>query len=536
MAENLRQLLKTLQKEIKSGVVDKTMYTDILTVINLLGQKDVAYADKQAVKIYESINKINTSKKLLLYRAPRDFDSYLRYIEWNRDINKKFYQPRRKALRPVVDAMQALADDKLDLLTISLPPGVGKTTLALFFLCWLGGRNPEKPVLGVSYSNSLISGAYAECLRIMAPDGEYLWNDVFPDSPIVDTNAKDLLIDLGQKRRFKSLEFTSIGAGNAGRVRAEQLLYCDDLVDGIETAMNIEQLNKLYGKYQTDLLQRKIGTNPKELHIATRWSVHDVIGRLQNQHENDPRAKFIVVPALDENDKSNFDYKNAPGFSTAFYHKQRDSMDDLSWKALYMNEPIEREGLLYDINELQRYYELPTATPDAVIAVVDTKDRGDDYCVMVIAYQYGEKYYIEDCVMNNLTPDIYEPEIVDKLIKHKVNLCRFESNSAGGVIADNVQEKMKARGGKTHITKAYTTGTKETKIIVESSYVKEYFYFKDTSAYTQRSEYGIMMRFLCGYTLTGKNKHDDVPDTMAMLARFTKVLYMTTCDVVKRPF
>ena len=50
------------------------------------------------------------------------------------------------------------------------------------------------------------------------------------------------------------------------------------------------------------------------------------------------------MPALNENDESNFDYGNHVGFTTAFYHEQREIMDDASWRALFMNQPIEREG------------------------------------------------------------------------------------------------------------------------------------------------------------------------------------------------
>lgn len=75
-----------------------------------------------------------------------------------------------------MDALQELLDDKLDLLAISLPPGAGKTTLALFFLTMLGGKFPDEPILTGSHSNSFVRGAYDECLRIMDPQGEYLWH------------------------------------------------------------------------------------------------------------------------------------------------------------------------------------------------------------------------------------------------------------------------------------------------------------------------------------------------------------------------
>ena len=391
----------------------------------------------------EVLREVFSLHRKVVFKGGQDsFHLYLLAIEWNREPDKKFYLPRRKQLKEVVDSLQQLVDDELDLLTISLPPGVGKTTLAIFFLTWLAGKKPDQPMLTGSHSNSFVRGVYDECLRMLDPQGEYLWHEIFPGVSVSSTNAKDCRIDLGKPKRFETLEFTSIGTGNAGLYRAATLLYCDDLVSGIEVALSKERLDKLWQTYTTDLRQRKIGNVCKELHIATRWSVHDVIGRLEQEYGNSDRAKFIVIPALDGDDESNFDYAYGVGFTTEFYHEQRDIMDDASWRALYMNQPIEREGLLYDKDELRRYFELPEGEPDAIIGVCDTKDKGTDYAVLPVAYVYGQDYYIEECICDNNLPDIVDARLADILLRRKVKQCRFESNSAGGRVAQKIQEEV----------------------------------------------------------------------------------------------
>ena len=476
-------------------------------------------------------------KRVLLELAPYDFDSYLLYMEWDREPEKKFYPPRRKVLKQVVDALQELAEDKLDLLAISMPPGTGKTTLAIFFLTWLAGRNPNEPMLTASHSNSFVRGVYDECLRIFDGNGgEYLWSDVFPHVPIAGTNAKDCRIDLDKRQRFETLEFTSIGTGNAGLYRAASLLYCDDLVSGLEVALSKERLDKLWGTYTTDLRQRKIGDHCKELHIATRWSVHDVIGRLEENYGDGDRAKFIVLPAINEEGESNFNYDYGVGFTTEFYREQQETMDDVSWRALYMNEPIEREGLLYADDELRRFFDLPAEDPDGIIGVCDTKDRGSDYAFLPVAYIYGDNYYIMDCVCDNALPNIVDARLTEILVRNKVKMCRFESNSAGGRIAEKIHNEVKEKGGITNISTKYTTANKETKIIVNSAWVKEHCLFLDESQYKKNSDYGKMMNMLCSYTVAGKNKHDDVPDGMAMLAEFAQSLVTAKVEVFQRPW
>lgn len=477
--------------------------------------------------------------KTHLFDALVELDSFILYTEHNRPSDKQFYLPRRKQLKPLVDALQRLENRELEILGISLPPGVGKTTLAEFFLTWTGGRHPELPILVGSHSNAFLRGMYGEIGRMLDPLGDYCWKDVFPTLSIINTNAQDMMIDIGENKRhakrFATFEFSSIGSGNAGKVRAQNLLYCDDLVDGLESALSRDRMDKLYNLYATDLRQRKLG-DAVELHIATRWSVHDVLGRLEQFYEGNPKALFIKVPALDENDESNFQYPYGVGYSTETLHEQRDVMDDASWNALFMNEPYEREGQLYPESELRRYFELPDGDPDAIIAVCDTKDKGADYCVLPIAYQYGENFYIDGVVCDNSAPDVVETRLVMKLLEHNVQMAQFESNAAGGKVAEKVQKEIKAKNGRTKIVTKYTTSNKDTKIIVNSPWVKEHCLFKDSSVIKSDKEYSLFLRQLTGYTMAGKNKHDDVPDAMAQLALYIQTFGMNKVEVIKRFF
>lgn len=409
------------------------------------------------------------------------------------------------------------------------------STIAFFFLTWWGGNVPDKGILTVSHNASFIKGAYEQILKIVGKDSEYRFLKVFPNSPVVNTDAKNYMIDLENEQRFATFQFSTIGAGNAGRVRAQSLLYCDDLISGMEVALSEDRLQSLWSTYTGDLLQRKIG-RCKELHISTRWSLRDICGRLQERYGDDDRAEFIEVDCYDADGNSNFDYPYNLGYTTEALHRLEQDMDEATFSALYRNRPIEREGQLYADDELRRYFELPDGEPDAIIAVCDTKDKGKDFEFMPVAYQYGNDYYLEDCVCNDGKPEIVEAMLVNLLIAHKVQMCQFESNSAGGRIAEKIQSAVKERGGRTKITTKYTTANKETKIIVNSPWVKEHVLFKDKSVIGNNREYKRMMSFLTSYTLKGKNAHDDVPDGMAMLALYAQSLVNKNIEVFKRPF
>ena len=520
--------------------IEKAVLVDGEPVFDQDNFKDAAWYNSEIRRMAaEKIRKdgdpdmVELYKRSLLLDAKYNFDCYCRYIEFNRPIKKKFYEPRRKQLKPIADAMQQLADHELDLLAVSLPPGTGKTTLSIFFLSWIGGKNPELSVLGGSHSNSLLHGIFDELLRVLDKEGEYLYNDVFPLAPVVGNSTKELRIDLQTQKRFETFEFSSIGSGNAGKVRCSRLLYCDDLIDGIETAMSRDRLDKLWQQYYTDLRQRKIG-NCAELHVATRWSIWDPIGRLQQEYDGDKRAKFLVFPAMNKNDQSNFDYPYSLGFTTEMYKQQREIMDDASWRALYQNEPIERFGRLYDPEELRYYFALPEVEPDSILAICDTKEQGDDYLAMPVFYQYGQDYYLDAWVCDNGKVEMLLEKVVRTLVDRKVRVCRIESNRGGTLFAADVQKRLRELGGITTITTKWTQTNKEARIQTNSGFVKSHVLFRDNTV--QNKEYRLAMNQLIGYTMTGKNKHDDVADVLAMFVDMIASSDMNRAVVMHRPF
>ena len=479
--------------------------------------------------------------KTHLFDAPHFFDSFCIYIEKDRAPEKQFYMPRRKQLLRCVEGIQKLEEGKLHTLAISLAPGVGKTTLAEFGLAWTSGRNPFLGNLVGSHNNSFLEGVYGEMLRIFDPQGEYKWGDVFPGMGVINTNAKNLMIGIGYNKsddmRFKTLQMGgSLGSQLSGRVRASNWLYLDDPVDGIETAMSRERLDKLWQTVYTDFFQRAIGNRVKRLVIGTRWSLADPIGRLEEYYSGDPGAMFIREPVLDENDESRFDYPYGLGYTTEALHKQRDMMDSPSWESIYQQQPIEREGQLYAPEELRRYFDLPEKDPDAILAICDTKEQGADYCVCPIFYQYGSDFYMDAIICDNGKVEVVQERIAKILVDRKVKQCRIESNRGGTIFAQNVEKRVKELGGMTSIQTRWTQTNKETRIQTNSALVKEHVLFKDESLYAKDREYRDAMTQLTTYSMMGKNKNDDVPDALAMFVDWQMSDRANIATIIKRRF
>jgi hypothetical protein len=471
-------------------------------------------------------------------------DSYFRYIEKKREPKERFYMPRRKQFLKIglVDGLQGMLDDKYDMLLISLIPGAGKTSIEKFFLSGVIGWYPKDFNLFYSHSSDITRMFYDGELDIVKNLGEYCWHDIFPNLAVSGENAKMEQFNVGKYKPFPSVQCTSVGSKNAGKVRASKFLLVDDMIGGIEEALNRNILDKLWDKYAVDARQRKIqdtdGNNCKEIHIATRWSVHDVIGRIQKMYEGNDRVKTIAVPDIDpKTGKSNFDYEYS-GFTVEFFEDQQLLMDDVSYRCLYKQEPIEREGLLFPEEKTRRYLNLPHGAPEIITAQCDTKGKGTDYFVLPVLQKYGEDYYCVDCVCDNTADYELQYENASNIIvDNQVQECEFERNAGGDRVALEVNKRVEQKGWICNITDTPTETNKEARIYQCSSWILQHVIFKDSSLYTPKEPYGVMMSLLTRYSVSDKKQLDDVPDVFSNFAiRMTAGTREAKVEAVHNPF
>ena len=477
----------------------------------------------------------------LLLDAKIDFDSFMLYLEKNRNPAERFYLPRRQVLKPIVSAFQEVADGKLDLLTVSQPKRTGKTTVGTWFVLFRAGQSPNGSSVCSGAGDMLVKSFYVGMLDVLQQKEKYAYYDIFPEAKLVSTNADEKTFNLKEKKRFATVTCRPIDGQITGSTEAtpDGLIYLDDTVKNEEEAVNRDRLDFLWDKVRGDILGRRIEGCPIVAQ-GTRYSLYDPIGRLQEVAPNMGwRTKVLEIPALNENDESNFEItQNGKRiFTSAYYQHERELVTEMQWESQFQQHPFEAKGRLFPENALNRYFELPpNKDPDTVIAVCDTAEKGTDSVMMPIAYVYGEDIYIEDCVFNNGTPQYTKPECAHMLIKHKVVTCTFESNSAGEYFGRDVEKLVKDTGHRINIRLKRTISNKQNRIENASDGILKHFYFKDRSLYTATSEYGAMIRELTGYTRSGNVAHDDAPDGLSLLENELRGLAYGKVEVVARPW
>lgn len=398
------------------------------------------------------------------------------------------------------------------------------STLCIFFMTWIMGKRPDVANVMSGHSDKLTDGFYREILSVLSDKEEYLWHEVFPGLQIVETSAKNETIDLEKKKRFPTMTCRSVSGTLTGAVEIGTggILYCDDLVEDLQESLNPLRLQAKYDAYLNQLKDRK-KLGARELMVGTRWNVSDPLGRIKEQYADNPRYRFRVIPALNEDNESNFMYAYGKGFDTAYYMDMKDSIDDATWCAKYMGSPYIREGLLFPEDELLTYNGvLPDGEP-TVIAVCDVAWGGGDSLAMPFAYVYGDEVYIHDVIFNKGDKEVTRPVVIGRTLQHKPYKVRFEANNGGHEYADIVDAGLREKGFHTNITakkapssnKSIRGMGKVARIIQFSPDIKKFYFLADK--YRSR-EYRAFMREVTTFVQTGNNLHDDACDSLAMLA------------------
>ena len=521
------------------GDMDKAcFYADI--VIDLLQGNKVKYNDNA-----ENREKINNMWVTSYDTKARNgnFEAFCIALEWNRPIHKQFYLPRARLLKKhgVIQGIQDLIDDKLDLLVLNLPPRIGKTTVGLFLQVLLGGMCPDESILGAGHSVGLIQSFYNEILNIINGE-EYRYHEIFPNNSVANKSAEYLYIDLNKDKRFHTYNYVSVEAGGTGKVQAERLLYCDDLVKDVEQANNPQRLEKLYYNYTGTIKDRKIQRLCKdgvyrpcpEVHINTPWSLHDVTSRVvRNAKEDDPeRVRIISIPCYDENGESNFMYDYGKGFNTKYYKDMEVAEDPVIFSAKYLMKPIERDGLLFNKDNISFYNELPGGNPDRIVAYADVSHGGEDYFSMPIGYVYGNEVYIEKVLFRNKFggDDYIRPLVRDFIKNNNVSRCGVEKNNGGDYFSTLMGNDLRDAGYHCNITthNAPTNKSKLDRILACQNEIKGVasenntyrVYFKNPELIKGDKDYMEAMHNLYSWNQSPnmQNKqHDDFPDSLAGL-------------------
>ena len=485
---------------------------------------------------------LNQFYDVLKLESYYNFESFMLYMERKRHWTKRFYFPRRKTLKVVVKDLEDLENRIIKFYGLSMPSRVGKSTICIFFLAWVSLRRPNSHSAMGGHSGILAKGFYKELMNLFTTEEYtfselfYFWNPEYAKKPLVtDKSADEFTITLGNPDRFATVTCRGVDGTWTGAVDVSKdgYLYVDDLVRDREHSLSPMRMENTYQEYLNKMVDRK-NDGARELMVGTLWNVLDPLERMRKQYENDPQYRFRRIPALDENDESNFDYE-INGFSTAYYRDMREKLDKAEWMAKFMQKPYVREGLLFPDNELRffngDFNEELENKERKIIALCDPAFGGADNLSMPICADFGGKQkYIIDWVYKKGTQAVTVPLVVAAIKKHYITELHIEQNAGGKLMTDSIKAEMKKQNvyfcriipyyantklPKEEKIKGYSDRVKETFIFLIS---RQYLAIDDRPTYIRTQMYQDAMDEFTMYTSEGKNPHDDASDSITQLA------------------
>ena len=504
--------------------------------------KDIWEVEKVVQESDSEYPLLNQLYDVLKLESYYNFESFMLYMERKRHWTKRFYFPRRKTLKVVVKDLEDLENGIIKFYGLSMPSRVGKSTICIFFLAWVSLRRPNSHSAMGGHSGILAKGFYKELMNLFTTEEYtfselfYFWNPEYANKPLVtDKSADEFTITLGNPDRFATVTCRGIDGTWTGAVDVSKdgYLYVDDLVRDREHSLSPMRMENTYQEYLNKMVDRK-NDGARELMVGTLWNVLDPLERMRKQYENNPQYRFRRIPALNENDESNFDYE-INGFSTAYYRDMREKLDKAEWMAKFMQKPYVREGLLFPDNELRFFNgdfddELENKERK-VIALCDPAFGGADNLSMPICADFGGKQrYIIDWVYKKGTQAVTVPLIVSAIKKHYITELHIEQNAGGKLMTDSIKTEMKKQNVYFCRIIPYYANTKlpkKEKIKGYSDRVKEIFIFlisrqylaiDDRPTYIRTQMYQDAMDEFTMYTSEGKNPHDDASDSITQLA------------------
>lgn len=432
-------------------------------------------------------------------------------------MDSKFFTEKKWHLRIFANTLQKVADGFIKKLIISVPPRAGKSYTLSLFCSWLIGRgknNPDTSIMRNSYGASLAE-KFSKDVRSLILSNKF--KSIFGEISLKEDQAS--VEDWAIEQASQSTYFCSgVGGAITGK-GCKTVGIADDLIKNLEDALSETIIEKTWGWY-TSTHKSRFESGCAEIICATRWSINDPTGKVLDLESD---WTVVSIPALDENDKSFCEEVK----TTEEYLALRRITDSFVWEAEYQQNPVQAKGLLFPINELNRFNEsdLIAYTKgksekeikymfDAIVGYTDIADEGSDFLCSVVGKLIGYKVYITDVIYTQDPVEVTIPLVTQQIIKTETEYHKLESNAGGKLFGMKVREQASDEAS-CQIKWEQTTKNKETRILMGSGLIKTYFYFRDD--YSPESDYAKFMKALTSYIRLGKNKHDDAPDAVTGL-------------------
>lgn len=545
--ESENEIRDIIQKYV-IGYVDKKRKITYIGCINTIKSKIVKLESKK------NINKKIIAQYMELYdnfmalASFRSFEYYCKYMQSIFDFT--LWDDTERAYTGYwYYAGRMVLDKDINFIEKQLPTGTGKSMSDCFLQSWIFGYNIDNDILKICGNDKFTTDCFNNVLKLMESKK---YAKVFPyyeqfgckRSNIFSFCAvKELKFAIRGSTKSTNLRIcTKLSDTNGVRAR---FLFIDDITQQDDTAT---AMSKDIADFRREWFRRNY--NLRDFYIfasGTTYSQFDILSWLKNENnffnaQKSPRneftwvansnfivkngiAVFVKVPALDKNDESVF-----PTIRDTDACKKMREDDFATFMAMEQQEPLPPDNSPFYFTKLRQYTTLPQIgennRSEFCVAALDTKRRGKDFLSMPICFEAddpenkGESvFYIKDWLYDQRPMKECLPLIVSKIIQHNITRLFVERNTEE-CIETLLQDRLRAKGYTSCvIEEIYSTEPKDKRITNAEGDIKSKIIFPQQGMYANSSDIGMALLNVYGYSYTGKNLHDDAPDSLALFSK-----------------
>lgn len=423
---------------------------------------------------------------------------------------------RRPFLKEVAFAFQQVyenyAKGKAIKVAVSMPPRAGKSYITSLFCAWWLGKFPELSVMRNACTARLYN-KFSYDVRSVVRSVKYV--SVFPSIKLAPDKQN---VDGWNLATSKQVGYFGAGVGGTIIGFGANIAITDDLYKDMEAALS-ETVQEGVAMWKQSAHNSRMERACPEIFIGTRWTLRDEIGKAVESGNVDI---VIKIPALVVGEDGKLRSFCEDVKTTAEYLKTKEDTEESIWDAEYMQDPAELAGLLFSSGSLNYFSPDQIATADYKYMAVDPADTGGDDLSAPLGELHGNGIFITDVLYNKFGTDVNIPAVVEMIISKKINHTEIESNAAWLMFTKQVKAKVIERDPNREIRAISAKGNKHTRILAQSAFIKNHFYFLKEQYWTP--QYRAFMKNLTSYMREGGSKHEDSADSLAMMAKY----YMKT--------
>lgn len=454
-------------------------------------------------------------QQLMLLREKRIREARKSFYTYCVTVAPAFYTPNKTYLKTLCDALQGIYEGTIlnskgqpyKKMSISLPPGFGKSYTASLFSQWVLGKNYKNQLITASY-NEKLAQKFSRTVRdgIGVENSEpfgIAYADIFPDVRIKrgDSAVGSWALE-GHYMNYLATSPQGSLTGMRGNIT-----ILDDLVKSASDAFNERVLQEQWEWY-TDTFLSRVLEGGIQIVIATRWATKDLIGRLIAKAP-DEWYELKMKACVDEETQEMLCDEL---LSWQRYSNLKELTSEEIFNANYQQEPIEVKGRLYQV--LNTYDKLPEF--EKIINYTDTADRGSDYLCSITAGLKDGQLYVLDVLYTQDDMSVTERKTAEMLVRNRVNESIIESNNGGLGFARSVERIMvdELKSRYTSVETFHQSKNKESRILTMSTYVQRNVFFPENWGQQWTDFYIALNTYQREFK---NNKHDDGADALTGL-------------------